>query len=136
MVEQIAETEDSLLEKYLDKGDLPQEDVIAGLKHGTIGGGLLPVLCGSPVRNMGIQPLLDMILMCIPSPEEHARTVQIKGKDPKTGNEIVLKPTTDEHLAAIVFKTINDPFAGKLSSSASIRECSRRTRMCTIPRGE
>ncbi len=92
LVEQIAETEDSLLEKYLDKGELSQEDIIAGLKHGTIGGGLLPVLCGSPVKNMGIQPLLDMVLMCLPSPAEHARVVQIKGIDPKTGNETVRKP--------------------------------------------
>jgi elongation factor G len=115
LVEQIAETEDSLLEKYLEKGDLPQEDIIAGLKHGTLGGGLLPVLCGSPVKNMGIQPLLDTILMCLPSPAEHARIVQIKGVDPKTGNEAVRKPTPDEPLAALVFKTINDPFAGKLS---------------------
>jgi elongation factor G len=115
LVEQIAETEDSLLEKYLDKGDLSVEDLIAGLKHGTIGGGLLPVLCGSPVKNMGIQPLLDMILMCLPSPAEHARAVQIKGTDPKTGNETVRKPTHDDPLAALVFKTINDPFAGKLS---------------------
>ncbi len=115
MVEQIAETDDNLLEKYLDKGDLSKEELIAGLKHGTIGGGLLPVLCGSPVKNMGIQPLLEMIVTCLPSPAEHARIVQIKGMDPKTGSEIVLKPTPEEHLSAIVFKTINDPFAGKLS---------------------
>jgi elongation factor G len=115
MVEQIAETEDTLLEKYLDKGDLPQEELIAGLKHGTIGGGLLPVLCGSPVKNMGIQQLLDMINTCLPSPAEHARIVQIKGKDPRTGSEVVLKPSPEEHLSAIVFKTLNDPFAGKLS---------------------
>jgi len=115
LVEQVAETDDALLEKYLDKGDLPDEDVIAGLKHGTLGGGLLPVLCGSPVRNMGIQPLLDMVLTCLPSPAEHARVVQVKGKDPKTGNEVTRKPAADEHLAAIVFKTIIDPFAGKLS---------------------
>src|SRR5512139_217088 len=115
MVEQVAETDDALLEKYLDKGDLPPEEIIAGLKHGTIGGGLLPVLCGSPVRNMGIQPLLDMALACLPSPAEHARSVQIKGTDPKTGKEATRKPAADEPLAAIVFKTIIDPFAGKLS---------------------
>ncbi len=115
LVEQIAETDDSLLEKYLDKGDLSKDDIIAGLKHGTIGGGLLPVLCGSPVKIMGIQPLLDMVLMCLPSPAEHARVVQIKGTDPKTGEEIIRKPAPEEPLAALVFKTINDPFAGKLS---------------------
>ncbi len=115
LVEQIAETDDNLLEKYLDKGDLLQEDIIAGLKHGTIGGGLLPVLCGSPVKNMGIQPLLDMVLTCLPSPAEHARSVQIKGTDPKTGREAERKPAVDEPLSALVFKTIIDPFAGKLS---------------------
>ncbi len=115
MVEQVAETEDGLLEKYLDKGDLSREDLIAGLKHGTIGGGLLPVLCGSPVKNMGIQSLLDMIVTALPSPAEHARIVQIKGVDPKTGAETIRKPLQDDHLSAIVFKTINDPFAGKLS---------------------
>jgi elongation factor G len=138
LVEQVAETDDALLEKYLDKGDLPQEDIIAGLKHGTVGGGLLPVLCGSPVKNMGIQPLLDMILTCLPSPAEHARVVQIKGKDPKTGGDIIRKPTADEHLSALVFKTIIDPFAGKLSlvrvysgtlkSDSTVYNASRQTK--------
>ncbi len=121
MVEQIAETDDALLEKYLDKGDLAKEELIAGLKHATIGGGLLPVLCGSPVKNMGIGPLLDMIVTCLPSPAEHARIVQVKGTDPKTGSDIVLKVAPEEQLSAIVFKTINDPFAGKLSL---VRICS------------
>lgn len=115
LVEQIAETDDNLLERYLDKGDLSQEDIIAGLKHGTIGGGLLPVLCGSPVKNMGIQQLLDMVLTCLPSPVEHARSVQIKGTDPRTGKEAERKPSADEPFSALVFKTIIDPFAGKLS---------------------
>jgi len=115
MVEQIAETEDSLLEKYLEKGDLSQEDIMTGLKHGTIGGGLLPVLCGSSVKNLGITPLLDMIVASLPSPAEHARIVKIKGIDPKTGNETTRKPEADDPLAVLVFKTINDPFAGKLS---------------------
>jgi elongation factor G len=115
LVEQIAETEDSLLEKYLEKGDLSQEDLIAGLKHGTLGGGLLPVLCGSPVRNMGVQQLMDAVLLCLPSPLERAGIVAIKGKDPKTGNDVVRKPTSEEPLAALVFKTVVDPFAGKLS---------------------
>jgi elongation factor G len=115
LVEQIAETEDSLLEKYLDKGDLSQEDLIAGLKHGTLVGGLLPVLCGSPVKNMGIQQLMDAVIMCLPSPIERAGIVAIKGKDPKGDKEVVRKPTHEDPLAALVFKTVIDPFAGKLS---------------------
>ncbi len=115
LVEQIAETEDSLLEKYLEKGDLPQEDIIAGLKHGTLAGGLLPVLCGSPVRNMGIPQLMDALVLCLPSPMERAGIVPIKGTDPKSGKEAVRKPLAEEPLSALVFKTIIDPFAGKLS---------------------
>jgi elongation factor G len=115
LVEQIAESEDSLLEKYLDKGELSQEELIAGLKHGTLGGGLLPVLCGSPVGNMGIQQLMDAIVTCLPSPVERAGIVALKGKDPKTGEELVRKPLPGEPLAALVFKTFIDPFAGKLS---------------------
>ena len=115
LVEQIAETEDSLREKYLDKGELSPEELIAGLKHGTLGGGLLPVLCGSPVRNMGIQQLMDAIISCLPSPAERAGIVAIKGKDPKSDKEIVRKPVPEEPLSALVFKTVIDPFAGKLS---------------------
>jgi len=115
LVEQIAESDDTLLEKYLDKGDLTQEDLIAGLKHGTLGGGLLPVLCGSPVKNMGIQQLMDAVISCLPSPVERAGIVAIKGKDPKTGSELLRKPTVEDPLAALVFKTVIDPFAGKLS---------------------
>jgi elongation factor G len=115
LVEQIAETEDSLLEKYLDKGELSQEDIVAGLKHGTLAGGLLPVLCGSPVRNIGIQPLLDTLVMCLPSPDEHAAIVPIKGMDPRHNKETTRKPRHDEAFSALVFKTTIDPFAGKLS---------------------
>ncbi|MDH4162040.1 MAG: elongation factor G [Nitrospirota bacterium] len=115
LVEAIAETDDSLLEKYLEKGDLPHEDIVRGLKHGTLAGGLLPVLCGSPVKSVGIQQLLDAMLLCLPSPVERAGIVQIKGTDPKTGAEIIRKPLATEPLAAEVFKTIIDPFAGKLS---------------------
>jgi elongation factor G len=115
LVEQIAETDDILLEKYLDKGDLSSEDLFSGLKHGTLGGGLLPIVCGSPVKNMGIQQLMDAVIMCLPSPLERTGIVAIKGTDPKKNEEITRKPTPDEPLSALVFKTVIDPFAGKLS---------------------
>lgn len=115
LVEQIAETDDSLLEKYLDRGDLTAQELISGLKHGTLAGGLLPVLCGSPVRNMGVHQLMDAIVMCLPSPVERAGMVPIKGTDPKNNSEIQRRPLPEEPLSALVFKTIIDPFAGKLS---------------------
>src|SRR3990172_4854868 len=111
LVEQIAETEDSLLEKYLEKGDLSQEEIILGLKHGILTGGLLPVLCGSPVTNRGIQQLLDALITCLPTPVERAGIVPNKGTDPKTGKETVRKPLPEEPLSALVFKTIINPFA-------------------------
>ncbi len=115
LVEQIAETEDGLLEKYLEKGDLGRDDLIAGLKHGTLAGGLLPVLCGSPVRNMGVHQLMDAIVMCLPSPAERAGIVPIKGIDPKNNGDVQRRPLPDEPLSALAFKTIIDPYAGKLS---------------------
>ncbi len=115
LLEQIAETDDALLEKYLEKSDLSLDDLMAGIKHGTLGGGLLPIVCGSPVKNMGIQQLMDMVIMCIPSPQERAGIVAIRGMDPKTNQETTRKPSTEEPLAALVFKTVIDPFAGKLS---------------------
>jgi elongation factor G len=115
LVETIAETDDALVEKYLEKGELTDEELIKGLKHGTLVGGLLPVLCGSPVKGIGMQHLLDAALLCLPSPAERAGIVQIKGTDPKTGEEVTRKPVPDAPLAAEVFKTIIDPFAGKLS---------------------
>jgi elongation factor G len=115
LVETIAESDDGLLEKYLEKGALTQEELINGLKHGTLVGGLLPVLCGSPIKAIGIQQLLDTVLLCLPSPAERSGIVQIKGTDPKTGTEVTRKPTAEDPLAAEVFKTVIDPFAGKLS---------------------
>ncbi len=135
LVEQIAETDDALLEKYLDKGDLPEQDIIAGLKHGTIGGGLLPVLCGSPVKNMGIQPLLDMILMCLPSPEEHARIVRsrVRTREParrRCGNR---RPTTP--LQRSYSRPSTTPLQGSCPWSASIPARSSLMRRSTIPPG-
>jgi elongation factor G len=115
LVEQIAETDDALLEKYLEKGDLSPEDITGGLKHGTLGGGLLPVLCGSPVGNIGVQQLMDAVVMCLPSPAERAGIVAVRGTDPKTNQEGTRKPLPEEPLSALVFKTVIDPFAGKLS---------------------
>ena len=90
MVEQIAETDDSLLEKYLDKGDLSQEELIAGLKHGTIGGGLLPVLCGSPVKNMGIAaaPGHDPDLPSVPGRARADRADQGQGPEDRQRDNV------------------------------------------------
>ncbi len=115
MVEKVAESDDLLLEKYLEKGELSQEEITAGLRAGCMSGKVVPVLCGATTRLAGVRQLLDAAVMLMPSPVEKAALTPIRGTDPKTGSEVVLKPDRSERLSAVVFKTIADPFAGKLS---------------------
>ncbi|MEW6600077.1 MAG: elongation factor G [Nitrospirota bacterium] len=115
LVEKVAESDDALLEKYLEGTDPTDEEISKGIKQGCIKQLFVPVLCGSAVRNIGIQSLLDAIAYCFPSPAEKAEVFPIKGKDPKTGKEVTRKPSAAEPLAVRVFKTIADPFAGKLT---------------------
>ncbi len=115
LVEKIAELDDDLLEKYLEGGDLTDEEINRGIREGSITRRFIPVVCGSATRNTGIQQLLDTILLCLPSPAEKANITPIKGRNPKTGEEVVMKAGPEEPLSARVFKTIADPFAGKLT---------------------
>lgn len=115
LVEKIAESDDALLEKYLDGGELTPEEIINGIKKGTLQHGFIPVLCGSGSKNIGVQPLLDAIVMCLPSPVELAEFKPVKGTNPKDGSEVERKPREGEPFSAYVFKSIADPFAGKLT---------------------
>jgi elongation factor G len=115
LIEKIAESDDALLEKYLEGADLTIEEIKRGVREGSITRRFIPVVCGSATRNMGIQHLLDIMLLCLPSPAEKASITPIKGKNPKNGEEVVRKPDQSEPLSARVFKTIADPFAGKLT---------------------
>jgi len=115
LVEKIAECDDALLEKYLEGGDLTDAEIINGIKEGSLTRKFIPVTCGAALRNIGIPNLLDSILLCLPSPAEMAAISPIRGKNPKDGSEIVRKPDENEPLSAYVFKTIADPYAGKLS---------------------
>jgi elongation factor G len=115
MIEKIAESDDSLIEKYLETGELSQEEIVSGLRKGCIAGKVTPVLCGASPRGIGVTQLLDMITAALPNPLEKAASTPIKVTDARTGEEVVLKTDKDGPLAAVVFKTIADPFAGKLS---------------------
>ncbi len=115
LIEKIAEGDDALLEKYLDGSDLTDAEIINGIKEGSLTRKFIPVTCGAALRNIGISNLLDSILLCLPSPAEMAAISPIKGKNPKDSGEIVRKPDENEPLSAYVFKTIADPYAGKLS---------------------
>jgi elongation factor G len=115
LVEKIAESDDSLLERYLEGGDLTMEEIVKGVREGSLTRKFIPVTCGSAIKNIGIPTLMDSVLLCLPSPVEMAAISPIRGKNPKDGTEAVRKPADDEPLSAYVFKTIADPYAGKLS---------------------
>jgi len=115
LVEKVAESDDALLEKYLEGTDPTEEEISKGIRLGSIQQLFVPVVCGSAIRNIGVQQLLDMVLFCLPSPAEKADITPITGKDPKTGEAVTRKPAAGDPLAVRVFKTIADPFAGKLT---------------------
>ncbi|OEU50861.1 MAG: translation elongation factor G [Desulfobacterales bacterium C00003060] len=112
LIENIAEADDALLEKYLDGNPLTDEDLKQGLRAGTLNRTFVPVLCGSATRNIGIDRLMDFINDCLPSPVDRGPKI---GIDPDTGERLELRPAIDEPFSALVFKTIADPYAGRLS---------------------
>ena len=107
-----AESDDELIEKYLEEGDLSAEEIYRGLRLGTLNGQFVPVLFGATHNNLGYALLLDAINLYLPSPEDRG---QVKGTKPKSGEEVALDPDPDGPLAAQVFKTVADPYAGRLS---------------------
>ena len=114
MVEDIAECDEELMDKYLEEGDLSIDDIQNGLRKGVISGGLIPVICGSTLNNTGILPLMDVIVSSLPSPVDKGIVV---GKKPNTEEEETDERAPDEKapFSAMVFKTIADPYAGKLT---------------------
>ncbi len=115
LIEKIAESDDSLLEKYLEGGELASEEISSGIRKGVLQQSFIPVFCGSGSKNVGVQPLLDAVVACLPSPVEIAGLKPIKGRNPKDGSEVERKPADGEPFSSYVFKSIADPFAGKLT---------------------
>ena len=111
MVEKIAETDDELTMKYLDGEELSIEELKTALRKATVECKLIPVTCGTSLRNKGVQLLLDAIIDYMPSPLD---VPAIKGVNPET-NEEEERPSSDEEpFAALAFKIATDPFVGKL----------------------
>ncbi|GAB4490707.1 MAG: elongation factor G [Thermodesulfovibrionales bacterium] len=115
LVEKVAESDDKLLEKYLEGAELTQDEILSGVKEGSLSRKYIPVTCGSATKNAGINTLLDTIILCLPSPVEMASISPIRGRGLKDTGETFRKPSDTEPLSAYVFKTIADPYAGKLS---------------------
>lgn len=112
LVENIAEADDALLEKYLDGQPLTDQDLMEGLRAGTLGRTFVPVLCGSATKNIGVDRLADFINDSFPSPADRGPK---SGVSPGTGEVIERKPDANGPFSALVFKTIADPYAGRLS---------------------
>jgi len=112
LVEKAAECDDQLLHKYLEGEKLSIEEIRRAIRIGTISGKLVPVLCGSALKNKGIQPLLDAIIWYLPSP---ADLPPVKGYDPKTEAEIERQADDSEPFSALAFKIAVDPYVGKLT---------------------
>ena len=111
LLEAISETDDALIEKFLEGEDFTEDEIIGGIREGTISKRFIPVLCGSATRNIGSKLLLEAIAKYLPSPLQRERREAV---DNKTGERVFIDPM-DKNLAAFVFKTFIDPFAGKLS---------------------
>ena len=111
MVENAANFDDDLMEKYLEGKEIPEEQLIAAIRKGTIAMELTPMLLGSSYKNKGVQPLLDYTCAFLPSPLD---TQNIVGTNPDTDEEEDRKPSEDEPTAALAFKIATDPFMGRL----------------------
>jgi elongation factor G len=112
LMEAVAEADDALMEKYLETEELSNEEILQGLKKGAISNTITPVFCGSALENKGLDQLLDSLACCFPAPSE--RPAQ-KGTNPKNEEEEERSCDEDAPFSARVFKTVSDPFTGKLT---------------------
>jgi elongation factor G len=112
LIENIAEADDALIERYLEGEELSDEDLNAALRSGTLTHTFVPVVCGSATQNIGIDLLMDFMTTSMPSPiDSGARS----GVDPATGDEIEQAPDENAPFSGFVVKTVADPYAGRLS---------------------
>jgi elongation factor G len=111
MVEAAAESNEELMNKYIETGDLTEEEVMAGLRQRTIAGEIQPMLCGSAFKNKGVQAMLDKVIELMPSPVD---IPPVKGMDDHEA--VVYRKADDkEKFAALAFKLMTDPFVGQLT---------------------
>ncbi|MCE2467447.1 MAG: elongation factor G [Caldilineaceae bacterium] len=112
MVEKIVESNDELMSAFLEDEELVTEDLRQALRAAILRGDLVPVLCGTALKNKGIQPLLDAITVYLPSP---ADVPPVEARHPDTGDAMEVRPDPGEPFAGLVFKVVTDPYVGRLS---------------------
>jgi elongation factor G len=111
LIENVAEADDALIEKYLEGETLGDDEIKAAMRKGILERAFAPVLCGSATRNMGVDLLMDFIVNCLPSPLERPAFKTIDGQ----GAESELTSDPNAPFSGFVFKTVADPYAGRLS---------------------
>ncbi|KGO98303.1 elongation factor G [Novilysobacter defluvii] len=111
MVEAAAEANEELMDKYLNEGELSEDEIIAGLRERTLKTEIVPVFCGTAFKNKGVQAMLDGVVQLLPSPID---VPPVSGLD-ENEQEVTRKSSDDEKFAALAFKIITDPFVGSLT---------------------
>ena len=131
MIENAAEQDEALLEYYLENDSLDEKQIISGLRKGTISNKIVPILCGSALKNQGVQPVIDAIIDFLPSPID---IPPIKGVNPETGLEEFRNPKTKDPLCALAFKVIMDQgrksvfvrvYSGELNAESEVYNATR-----------
>ncbi len=112
LIERVAETDDELTMKFLEGEEINNEEIYAALRSGVIANEIVPVLCGTSLRNKGVQPLLDAIVRYLPSPLD---VPSVKGIDPVTEEPDERPADANAPFSALVFKIVADPYVGRLA---------------------
>jgi elongation factor G len=112
MVEKVVENDDFLTEKYLMGEEITNDELLAAMRAATIAGKIQPVLCGSALKNKGVQTMLDRVVDLLPSPLD---VPPVKGIHPRTDDEVIRKAENSEPTSALVFKIVTDPYVGRLA---------------------
>ena len=111
LVEKVADLDEGVMEAYLEKGDLSAEELVPAIRRLVVAGRFVPVLCGTSLRDKGVQPLLDAIVAYLPSPSDRP---PVAATDLKSGEKVSRRQDDTELLTSLVFKIATDPYVGRL----------------------
>ena len=111
LVEKVADLDEGVMEAFLEKGDLSNEELVPAIRRLVVAGRFVPVLCGTSLRDKGVQPLLDAIVAYLPSPNDRP---PVEATDLKSGEKVTRRQEDGELLTSLVFKIATDPYVGRL----------------------
>lgn len=111
LVEKVADLDEEVMEAFLEKGDLDNRELIPAIRRQVVAGKLVPVLCGTSLKDKGVQPLIDAVCAYLPSPDDRP---PIAATDLKSGETVTRRQEDGELLTSLVFKIATDPYVGKL----------------------